>query len=62
MGRNWRDDLFVPKQLGWGCCLGLVCLLPALTVRRRSRSSVGVVTQIDTHGCCAACCAAVFRA
>lgn len=29
MGRTLRDDLFVPKQLGWAPDLGLVCLSPA---------------------------------
>jgi hypothetical protein len=36
------DDLFVPNQLGWGCCLGLVCLSSALMVRWRSRPSAVV--------------------
>lgn len=36
------DDFFVPKQLGWGCCLGLVCASPASMVRRCPRSSAPV--------------------
>lgn len=40
--RLWDRDFFVPKQLGWGSCLGLMCLSPAPMVRRRSRSSVNV--------------------
>jgi hypothetical protein len=35
-------DLFVPKQLRFGCCLGLECPLPVLTVRRCPRSSAVV--------------------
>lgn len=42
VGGILHDDLFVPKQLGWGWRLGLVWLSPAVMVRKRSRSSAAV--------------------
>lgn len=41
-GETLGGDLFVPKQLGWGRCLGTICLSPAATIHRRPRLSAAV--------------------
>lgn len=39
---TWSVDLFVPKEVCWALDLGLVCLSPAVTVRKSPCSSAPV--------------------